>query len=638
MANRLAQQTSPYLLQHQHNPVDWYPWGPEALETAARLDRPILLSIGYSACHWCHVMERESFEDPATAAHMNAHFVNVKVDREERPDLDELYMRALQAFTGGHGGWPMTVFLTPQGSPFFCGTYFPPTPRQGMPSFRQVMDHARRLYHDGKADLAEVTSEMRRYLDASGRLPGPAPEVGNDWLERVARAAAAEHDPARGGFGQAPKFPPHGTLAVLLAHHHRTGDRQSLAMATGTLDAMARGGMYDQLGGGFARYSVDDAWRVPHFEKMLYDNAQLLAVYTDAWVLTGKPLYERVVRETVDFLLRELRDPRGGFWSALDADSEGVEGRYYAWTPAQVATALQDTPVADRAAQVCALLGVTEEGTFEHGSSVLRLERPLDTLPGDQQALLRQALPALARARDLRTRPGTDDKVITAWNALAISALARAAAAFDEEPWFEAAATAAAFLLEQVTVDGRLMRTWKASADGGRAHLPAYADDHAFLVQALVDLYQANFDESWLRDANRLCDRMLALFWDDDAGGLFYTGHDAEPLVSRSKHMMGGAEPAANGVAALAMLRLAALSDRPELRDRAELVVRCYRPLLEQAPRALGAEALAAAWLAGPSLEIGLVGPFHRQDTVALLDVVRRRFLPFSVVAVVEPG
>ena len=637
MTNRLAQQTSPYLLQHQHNPVDWYPWGPEALARAQQEDRPILLSVGYSACHWCHVMERESFEDEATAAHMNAHFVNVKVDREERPDLDEIYMRAVQAFSGGHGGWPMTVFLTPAGVPFYAGTYFPPSPRQGMPSFRQVMDHALRLYREEHDQLSEVTDELQRYLEASGRLPPPGGETGEDWLEAVYQSARADFDAREGGFGGAPKFPPHGTLAVLLAHHHRTGNRDSLRLVTATLDAMARGGMYDQLAGGFARYSVDGAWRIPHFEKMLYDNAQLLGVYTDAWRLTGSPLYERVVRETVEWMLTELRDPAGGFWSALDADSEGEEGLFYTWTPRELAAALADTPLARHVAELQALLEVTEAGNFEHGRSVLRLARPISEQPAELQDLFWQARPLLAAFRARRVRPGTDDKVLTAWNAMAIGALARAAAALDEEDWFQAAADAADFLLSRLRPEGRLLRTWRADEQGGRAHLLAYADDHAALIQALVDLYEADFDPRWLTQALGLAQALVDLFWDPEEGGLFYAGRDAEALVSRSKHMMGGAEPAANGVAALAFLRLAALCDRPDLAEKAALIVRCYQPLVERAPRALGAEALAAAWLAGPTAELGIVGPFESPDTVALLDAFRRRFLPFAVVAVLEP-
>ncbi len=637
MPNRLAHETSPYLLQHQHNPVDWYPWGPEALALAKELDRPILLSVGYSACHWCHVMERESFEDADTAAVMNEGFVNIKVDREERPDLDEIYMRAVQAFSGGHGGWPMTLFLTPDGAPFLAGTYFPPTARQGMPSFRQIMAHALTVYREQKGRLDEVTREVKRYLEASGRLPAAAGEVGGDWLARIAEAARQEFDAERGGFGAAPKFPPHGTLAVLLAHHHRSGEARSLEMATRTLDAMAKGGMYDQLSGGFARYSVDKDWRIPHFEKMLYDNGQLLGLYVDAWLLTGKPSYERVVRQTVGFLLDELRDPQGGFWSALDADSEGEEGRFYAWTPEQVRLALAGSEAGPRWLEVCELLQVSAEGSFEHGSSVLRLERPLDDLSASQRELVERALPILHRARAARVRPGTDDKVLTAWNALAIGRLARASSAFDEEGWFEAAATAAIFLLEELTVDGRLLRTWK----GGRAHTPAYADDYAFFIQALVDLYQAGLDEAWLVDALRLADQMLDLFWDAEQGGLFYTGRDAEPLITRSKHMLGGAEPSANGVAALALARLALLCDRPDLREKAEQIARCYRPLLEQAPRVLGAEALAAAWLVGPTLELGVVGPsdapFDSEDTLALVEVFRRRYLPFGLLAVLPP-
>ncbi len=635
MPNRLAHETSPYLLQHQHNPVDWYPWGEEAFARARAEDRPILLSVGYSACHWCHVMERESFEDEATARAMNQGFVNIKVDREERPDVDEIYMRAVQAFTGGHGGWPMTVFLTPDRVPFFAGTYFPPFPRPGMPSFAQVLEHCHRIYHHDKDALARVTTDIQRYLDEGGRLPGPSTDAATDWLATIATAAARDFDATRGGFGGAPKFPPHATLSVLLAHHQRSGDTHSLAMVTETLDAMALGGMFDLIGGGFARYSVDADWRVPHFEKMLYDNALLLPVTTDAWRLTGREAWARVVRQTVGFLLSELRDPAGGFWSALDADSEGEEGRFYVWTPDQLRDALADSDVdADR---VAGLLQVTRRGSFEHGSSVLRLSAPFDTLPADDQLLLDEALPLLRQARSRRVRPGLDDKVLTAWNALAISGLARAASAFDQPSWHQAAVEAATFLLGQVTVDGRLMRTWKATAGGGRAHIPGFADDHAFLVAALLDLYAGDFDPRWLRAALDLADRLVDLFWDDADGGLFYTGSDAEPLITRSKHMLGGAVPSANGVAALALARLSTLTGRTDLAEKARAIVSRYRMLLDRAPRALGPEALAAAWLTGPTREIGIVGQRDADDTAALLAELRRRPLPFSVIARVDP-
>ena len=630
MSNRLAYETSPYLLQHAHNPVDWYPWGPEALERARREDRPILLSVGYSACHWCHVMERESFEDAAVAAEMNRHFVCVKVDREERPDLDEIYMRAVQAFTGGHGGWPMTVFLTPEGRPFFGGTYFPPAPRHGMPSFRQVLEHAHRMYRERKDQVAEVGGELVEYLDASGRMPAPADALTDRWLDAVATACDEEFDAREAGFGGAPKFPPHGALAGLLAHWRRTGSRRSLKMATATLDAMAKGGMYDVLGGGFARYSVDEQWLIPHFEKMLYDNAQLLPIYADAYRVTGDARYARICRETVGWLSREMTSPEGAFFSALDADSEGEEGRYYVWTPRQI----RDVVGLFDGARAATLLGVTDQGNFEHGTSALRLDTPLEALDEADRALLADAMPRLLAARASRVPPGRDDKVLTSWNALMISALARAGAALGEGTWVVSAARAARYLLGPMTVAGRLQRT----AKGGKVHIPAFADDHAFLVAALVDLYEVTFEAHWLEAALGVAEQLVALFWDEEEGGFFYTGADSEPLVTRSKHMLGGAEPSANGVAALAFQRLGVLTGRQDLEDRAERVLRSYQPLLDRAPRGLGLEAIAGAWATGATMEVGVVGAADDPRTIALLAEVRRRYLPFAVVARVDPG
>ncbi len=621
MPNRLANETSPYLLQHAANPVDWYPWGPEALARAKAEDKPILLSVGYSACHWCHVMEHESFEDADVAGLMNTGFVNVKVDREERPDLDELYMRAVQAFTGGRGGWPMTVFLTPDGKPFFGGTYFPPKPAHGMPSFRMVLDHVRDLWANDRARVADVTGKVGGYLSSAGRLPRAEGALTDDWLTRLAAALSQEFDEEHKGFGGAPKFPPHAGLSVLLAHWRRSGDDRALRMVTQTLEAMAQGGMYDLAGGGFARYSVDAEWRIPHFEKMLYDNAQLVPIYTDAWAITKDPLHARVVRETLAWVLREMTAPEGGFRSSLDADSEGVEGKFYVWTPAEVRAAVG----LFEGMKVSALLGVTDQGNFEHGSSVLRMEVPRERFGDAEREMLERALLKLREAREQRVRPGRDDKVITAWNALMISAFAKAGATFDVPEWRGAAGKAARFLLDTLRVKGRLQRTWK----DGRAHIPAFADDHAFLVNALIDLYEATFDFDWLAEANALADTTIALFWDEQEGGLFYTGSDAEVLLTRSKHLLGGAEPSANGVAALAFSRLDALCGRTDLGEKAERILRAYQPLLDRAPRALGAEAIAAGWRTGPTQQIGLVGGAVEH----FLEVVRRDYLPFAVVA-----
>jgi uncharacterized protein YyaL (SSP411 family) len=517
------------------------------------------------------------------------------------------------------------MFLTPDMRPYFGGTYFPPEPRHGMPSFHQVLKHAAHLYRTQPDQVHRMTTQMVDLLDRGGRLPAPVDTLSDDWLTAVSAACAASFDPVHGGFGQAPKFPPHGMIAVLLAHHHRTGESQALEMATFTLNAMAKGGMYDQLAGGFARYSVDDEWRIPHFEKMLYDNGQLIPLYVDAYRVTGSAHYARVVRESIDWLLDEMRLSHGGFAAAQDADSEGVEGKFFSWTPHTIREVLG---IVD-GARVSLLMGVTEKGNFEHGTSVLRLEAPLEDLAEDDRALLERSLPKLKKARATRIAPARDDKVVTAWNALAISALARAAAALNEPQWADAATTVAEFLLEEVTVDGRLMRTYK----DGRAHLLAYADDHAFLICAFIDLYQTTFAERWLEQACALADRTIDLFWDADGGGLFYTGRDAERLVTRSKNMIGGAEPSANGMAALAFARLSALCGRADLGVRADRILRAYQPLVQQAARALGVEALAAAWRTGHTQEIGVVGDSADDITQRLIRSTMRQYLPFAVVA-----
>ena len=629
MPNRLAEETSPYLLQHANNPVDWLPWGEEALARARADGKPILLSIGYSACHWCHVMERESFRDEAIAALMNEHFVNIKVDREERPDLDEIYMRAVQAFQQGRGGWPMTVFLTPTGEPFFGGTYYPPTARNGMPAFRDVLLHIRGLFHDEPGRVDEITRQVGDMLRASADLPASGAGVAAaQWLEPVVAAAAARFDPQNGGFGSAPKFPSHGLLAALLAHGRLASADASLDMALLTLDRMAQGGMYDLVGGGFARYSVDDAWRIPHFEKMLYDNAQLLSLYVSAWQITGAERYERVIRDTVGWVLREMQLDEGAFAASQGADSDGGEGRYVVWTPEQ----LEDVFGSEDASRLCQSFGVTPMGTFEHGTSVLRLERPIDTLERRERALVERALRLLGHVRKKRAAPDRDDKVVTAWNGLMISALARAAAALDEPEWLVAASVAARFLLEEQTVDGRLQRT---SRDG-RAQLAGYADDHAALLLGLLDLYEASFDRQWLEHAGTLADQLLAQFWDDDAGGLFFTGHDVPELVVRSKHALGGAEPSANGMAALAFARMDALMGRADLGARADIILARLAPYLTQAPAGMGLEAIAGAWRAAAPTQVVLAG--DPDAARPLVRAVREHYLPCVVVAATRGG
>ena len=639
MPNRLIHETSPYLLQHAENPVNWYPWGEEAKARAHQEDKPILLSVGYSACHWCHVMEHESFEDATMAAQMNRDFICVKLDREERPDLDKVYMKAVQAFTGGHGGWPMTLFLTPDGRPFLGGTYFPPVSRGGMPSFPQIMERAAALWRDERPRVEEVAGNLTEHISSQGRLPAPG-ALQSGWLDAVAQAADAAFDDAIPGLGEAPRFPRPWTVAALMAHWRRTGWGRSLQMAEGLLDVMASGGMYDVVGGGFARYSVDREWLIPHFEKMLYDNAQLAPLYVDAWLATGAPRHARVARETLDFVLRELRDPAGGFTSALDADSldaagKSEEGFYYTWTPAELSEVLG----ASDGARAAALLTVTPAGNFEHGRSALRPPAPLEQLSPDERAFLERIYPSLMAAREQRARPGLDDKVITAWNGLMIAALARSGAGLGEPRYIDAAREAAAFLLNRVTGSGRLRRNWKLDAAGAeRLGAPAFLDDHAFLLDGLIELYQATFDAGWLDEALALAERMVALFWDVEDGGFFYTGADVPAGLARQKPLLGSALPGGNEMAAWAFCRLETLCGRTDLGDKAEQVLSRLQKILPKAPLALGPALLAAAWRTGKVQAIGVTAEADDAAGQALLAEARGRYQPFRVLARVAPG
>src|SRR5436190_10262501 len=503
MANRLALETSPYLLQHKDNPVDWYPWGPEALERARQTDRPILLSVGYSACHWCHVMERESFEDPDTAAYMNEHFVPIKVDREERPDVDSIYMEAVQGMTG-HGGWPLTAFLVPDGVPFYGGTYFPPEARQGMPSFRMVMEAVVQSWTTERDQIRASADRIKQQLGAIGRIEAVDEELRPGLLDQATQQLHSTADMETGGFGSAPKFPPASALELLLA-------RGVIEPVEVTLDAMAFGGIYDQVGGGFARYSVDDVWLVPHFEKMLYDNALLARAYLHGWQALGHERYRRVCEETLDWAMREMRGPECAFYSALDADSEGEEGRFYVWTPDEIREVL-----GEGASAVLDHYGVGERGNFE-GRNILQLAAGA---AGAEPAGLAEARLALYEARAKRVWPGLDDKRLASWNALAIAALADAGAVLERDDYLDAARSCAEFVLDGMhDADGRLLRTYK----DGRAQLNAYLEDHAFLLEALLTLYEATFEPQWFERARELAETMLARFGDSERGGFFST-------------------------------------------------------------------------------------------------------------------
>ncbi len=587
MVNRLGHATSPYLLQHKDNPVDWWPWSAAAFEEARRRDVPVLLSVGYAACHWCHVMAHESFEDPATAELMNAGFVNVKVDREERPDVDAVYMEATQGMTGA-GGWPMTCFLTPDGAPFFCGTYFP------RPQFHRLLAAVGEAWRDRRE---EVTGAGQRVVEALARPRGvtPAP-LDAAVLDEAAAALRRDYDEARGGFGGAPKFPPSMVLEFLLRRHARTGE--GLDLVVGTAEAMARGGMYDQLAGGFARYSVDADWVVPHFEKMLYDNALLLRVYLHLWRETGSPLARRVAAETAEFLLRDLRTPEGGFASALDADTAGVEGLTYAWTPAQLRAVLGEPD----ATWAGALLAVGETGTFEHGSSTLQLRAD-----PDDPARWAGVRARLLAARAGRPQPARDDKVVTAWNGLAVAALADAGALLGEPAWVDAAGTAADLLLRLHLVGGRLRRTSRNGVVGEPAGV---LEDYADLAEGLLALHQATAEPRWLAAAGELLDVVLAHFG-DGRGGFHDTADDAEALIRRPWDPTDGPAPAGPAAAAGALLGHAALSGRTDFRAAADAALATLAPIALAYPRAAGwACAIGEAALAGPvQVAVATEGP-----------------------------
>ena len=623
MANRLASATSPYLLQHADNPVDWWEWGDDAFEEARRRDVPVLLSVGYAACHWCHVMAHESFEDEVAAAYLNEHFVSIKVDREERPDVDAVYMRATQAMTG-QGGWPMTVVLTPEGEPFFAGTYFPPEPRQGMPAFTQVLQGLADAWENRRDDVltvgAEVLEHLRDQVPTAGTLDEQA-------LTLAAVSLAGQHDDEAGGFGGSPKFPSSMVLEFLLRHHDRTGDETSARLVRSTLDAMARGGMYDQLGGGFARYSVDRFWRVPHFEKMLYDNAQLVRVYLHA--ATAGLADERIVRETADFMIRELGTPEGGFASALDADSADPqgqvhEGAFYAWNPNQLMRVLgpQDGSWATQ------LLGVTGPGTFERGFSTLQLQADPDD--AGRWADVRARLLA---ARDERARPARDDKVVAAWNGLAVTALVEASVVLDEPAYADAAVRAATLLAETHVVDGRLRR---ASRDGVAGTHDGVLEDHACVAEAFLAVLGLTGEPVWLQRAQALLDRVLAHFV-DPVGGFFDTADDVQSLVVRPQDVSDNAYPAGSSAAAHAFLALAAVTGEQRYRDAATSAIESAAEQGRQAPRFAGwTLAAAEAALAGPE-QVAVVGPDGPERRALHRAALRRRSPGIAVVVADGP-
>jgi uncharacterized protein YyaL (SSP411 family) len=623
MANLLAEETSPYLLQHKDNPVDWRPWGPEALAHATEEDKPILLSIGYSACHWCHVMEHESFEDPETAALMNESFVCIKVDREERPEVDDIYMEAVQGMTG-QGGWPLTVFLDSEGVPFYGGTYFPPEPRGGLPSFRQVLEATAGAYRGQREELREASSRIRQSLGAVAQVEQSQEPLTESILDQAITGLQAGFDRANGGFGGAPKFPPASVLELMLAR----GETEPVRL---TLDKMMHGGIYDQLCGGFHRYSVDPTWLVPHFEKMLYDNALLARAYLHGWQMMGEQRWMRICGETLDWALREMRGPEGGFYSALDADSEGEEGRFYVWDEDEMRETLADTGLpAESIERVLGYWGVSAAGNFE-GKNILHVPLgPGATAPPD----LGDARTALFARRDKRIRPGLDDKRICSWNALMIAALADAGAAMGRDDYLDAASACARFALESMRdPQGRLLRTWK----DGEGRLNAYLEDHAFLLEGLLRLYEATLEVRWFDAARETADAMIERFGDDERGGFFTTSHDHEELIARRKDVGDHPIPSGNSSAAYGLLRLAALTGESGYEERAVGGMRLFAPAATRHPDAFGHLLQAIDFHLSSTREVALVAPANgtraRDPLDELARVVHATHRPHIVLA-----
>jgi hypothetical protein len=641
MPNRLANETSPYLLQHKDNPVDWYPWGPEALQRSREEDRPIFLSIGYSACHWCHVMEHESFENERIARIMNENFVNIKVDREERPDLDAIYMDAVQAMTG-HGGWPMSVFLTPDGVPFFGGTYFPPDNSRGMMGFPQVLMAVSQAYKDQYDKIQQSAVEMRNFLQNSSALRPSSSDPNPGILDEAARNSLKQLDRVNGGTLGAPKFPQPMNVEFMLKSYRRTGDPQHLEFIELTLQKMAYGGIYDQIGGGFHRYSVDEVWLVPHFEKMLYDNAQLARTYLAAYQAAGNPLYRRITEETLDYVVREMTSPEGAFYSTQDADSEGEEGKFYVWSPAEVIAVLGE----EDGKLFNLLYDVTQRGNFE-GHNILHLPRPLETvaratgIPLESlQEIAARGREKLYEARSKRVWPGRDEKVLVGWNGLMLRAFAEAASILERDDYRQIAIRNAEFILSTLVQQGaeapqgeiRLFRTYK----DGRAHIDAFAEDYAFYADGLISLYEATFEPRWIKSARGLISTLLGHFWDDE-GGFFSTADFHESLVARPKEIYDNAIPSASAVAAEALLRLYLLTTEPDFEKYALETLRPMLDVLGKAPTAFGRMLCALDFYLSSPSEVALVGDMQTGDMQEMLRVMRQPYVPNKVVAAAHP-
>jgi len=633
--NRLARETSPYLLQHAHNPVDWYPWGPEAFTAARDAGKPVLLSIGYSACHWCHVMERESFEDEETARLMNDLFVSIKVDREERPDLDEIYMNCVQMMTG-HGGWPMTVFLTPDGEPFYGGTYFPPVERHGMPSFRRVLTAVAAAYRERPADVKETAAKLIGGLRAQGRTRASDRSLDGSLVERSADALSAAYDSRFGGLGRAPKFPNTMVFSLFLRAFHHTGRRAFLDMTTNTLRRMAEGGIYDHLGGGFHRYSVDERWLVPHFEKMLYDNSQLVSLYLDLYRASGDAFFLDVAEDVLRYVGREMVSPEGGFYSTQDADSEGVEGRFFVWERAEILELLGE----DTGEIFCRVYDVTDVGNFEHRNilHVTLTDEQAAKMFGKERAaisrLLADARQRLFEVREQRVKPFRDEKILAAWNGLMLSAYAEAFDVTGKQAYRDLADRVARFVSEKLWFNDQLLHAYK----DGEAKVPAFLDDYAALALAFLDLFDVTSEGAHLEWAERLTKRMVELFWDGENGGFFYTGADHERLIVRTKPVHDGSVPSGNSLAAMACLRLHAVTEEPGYLDRAEQVLRLQRDSIEENPFAHTHLLAALDFYARQPKEIVVVARGGREGARELLEPLGRHYQPNRTIFCYDPA
>jgi uncharacterized protein YyaL (SSP411 family) len=628
--NRLQQETSPYLLQHAHNPVDWYPWGEEALGRARAENKPILLSIGYSACHWCHVMERESFENEEIAALMNEHFVNIKVDREERPDLDQIYMNAVQLMLG-HGGWPLTVFLTPDLVPFYGGTYFPPEDRFRLPGFPRVLAGVADAYHKQPDEIAQTTTSFLNELRRMSVAHESDEPINEQLLDAAASALARNYDPNHGGFGGAPKFPASMNLEFLLRVHQRSGDGETLKMATETCRRMAEGGLYDQLGGGFHRYSTDAQWLVPHFEKMLYDNAQLSRLYLHVYQVTGEEFFRRITEETLDYVAREMTDAGGAFYSTQDADSEGVEGKFFVWTVEEINELLGE----DDGRIVAAYYGATPTGNFEE-KNILNVPRPAQAVAAELNVtverlheVVERSKPVLFAAREKRIKPGRDEKAIAAWNGMMLTSFAEASTTLERDDYRRIAERNAEFMLSTLRREGALLHVYK----DGQAKHHGYLDDYACVASGLLSLYEATGTLRWLRESISLTEQMCAEFWDETDGGFFYTSARGEQLIVRNKDFMDNATPAGNSVAAELLLRLALLTENQNYQRKAITIFRLLRDQTVRYPSAFGYLLGALDFYLSTPKEIVIIGAVGADDSLALLREVWRRYLPNKVVA-----